>query len=393
MENQEMKITPQDIIDKEFKVKFRGFDMAEVDAFLGEVAENFFKLSEENTLLNEKILALQQELETGTIGSQVQQELPAELGNLLEDLRQDTAAIGTELAALKQDRQIFDSLEKNLKTAVTSSQELVHEVKSQGQHDISADVRTALEGFKQDAAAVAAELAALKQEGRALEAIKAELEEIMHSAREAASLSASREGGGGIPADLDKTLADFKQGTEKIETELAAIKEELGTIPGMREEITKEVQALLTSHFEKLEARLSTGGGTLTQPPPQPGKASQVPPPKEELLAAEVIEEPEGHYDEKNLPNYRPEEEETTEEEGELEFLSEDDILDVDKLRGIFQSVLDEGVSDGHESRYGDETTADLLFLDDDFIEDEHEPEVTFSLDETIDKQKTKPKK
>ena len=59
-----MEITPQDIIDKEFRVKFRGFDMAEVDAFLEEVAESFFKLTEENTLLNEKVLALQEDLET-----------------------------------------------------------------------------------------------------------------------------------------------------------------------------------------------------------------------------------------------------------------------------------------------------------------------------------------
>ena len=52
MEQQEIKITPQDIIDKEFRVKFRGFDMAEVDSFLEEVAENLFKLTEENTVLN-----------------------------------------------------------------------------------------------------------------------------------------------------------------------------------------------------------------------------------------------------------------------------------------------------------------------------------------------------
>ena len=31
-----MKMTPQDIIDKEFRTKFRGFDMAEVDIFLEE---------------------------------------------------------------------------------------------------------------------------------------------------------------------------------------------------------------------------------------------------------------------------------------------------------------------------------------------------------------------
>ncbi|MFC1827821.1 DivIVA domain-containing protein, partial [Thermodesulfobacteriota bacterium] len=38
-----MKITLQDIIEKEFRVKFRGFDIVEVDTFLEEVAENFFQ--------------------------------------------------------------------------------------------------------------------------------------------------------------------------------------------------------------------------------------------------------------------------------------------------------------------------------------------------------------
>jgi hypothetical protein len=67
----------------------------------------------------------------------------------------------------------------------------------------------------------------------------------------------------------------------------------------------------------------------------------------------------------------------------ELEFISEDDILDVDKLRDVFQSVLNSSISDTTDSRDDDDTSADLLFLEDvSLIEDEHEPEVTFSLEE-----------
>ena len=77
----------------------------------------------------------------------------------------------------------------------------------------------------------------------------------------------------------------------------------------------------------------------------------------------------------------------------DLEFLTEDDILDVDKLRGIFQTVLDESVSDSHESRYSDDVTADLLFLEDDFIDDEPEPKVTLTLGEDESPQKPKNKK
>ena len=109
MEQQDIKITPQDIIDKEFRVKFRGFDMAEVDSFLEEVAENLFKLTEENTVLNEKILALQQDLEAA-VSTVPQIEFPEELENNLEDLKHDIAAISADLASLKQDRPSFDPI-------------------------------------------------------------------------------------------------------------------------------------------------------------------------------------------------------------------------------------------------------------------------------------------
>ena len=39
-------------------------------------------------------------------------------------------------------------------------------------------------------------------------------------------------------------------------------------------------------------------------------------------------------------------------------------------------------MADAHDSREGEEVSADLLFLDDDLLEDEHEPEVIFSLED-----------
>jgi hypothetical protein len=104
---------------------------------------------------------------------------------------------------------------------------------------------------------------------------------------------------------------------------------------------------------------------------------------KEQLAAAIIKEEPEGQEEDTGLPDFE-EQDETSDDKG-LEFLSEDDILDVEKLRGVFQSVLDESVSDGPNSREDDDdSSADLLFLEDSNIEDEHEPEVTFALDEEI---------
>jgi cell division initiation protein len=46
-----MKLTPLDIIQHQFKTGFRGFDVSEVDAFLGDVADAFQLLLNENEKL------------------------------------------------------------------------------------------------------------------------------------------------------------------------------------------------------------------------------------------------------------------------------------------------------------------------------------------------------
>jgi len=370
MENQETKITPQDIIDKEFRVKFRGFDRDEVDSFLEELAENLFKLTDENTTLNEKILALQQDLEAaGSVVGQGQMELPVEIENILEDLKQDIIAISADLASLKQDKPSLASLENNLKVAVTALQEAAREVKTQGQPEIPADFLNSLVTFQQGAETVAAELAALKEDRQVFDSLKSSLKEIISSAREAAATMAPQQQVE-IGADLNKTMADFTKESETIRTDLAALRQELGTISEIREDIKKEVQELLASHFKELETKLSSLGDRTGAAPPKK---------KEKLLAAEIIEEPKGK-EEAAIQDYKGYDEDFT-DDGALEFLSEDDILDVDKLRNVFQSVLDEDLRDSQESSEGDEVTADLLFLDD-LLEDEPEPKVTFSMDE-----------
>jgi DivIVA domain-containing protein len=320
-----MKISPQDIIDREFRVKFRGFDMAEVDAFLEEVAENLFSLSDENTQLHEKVAALQQELEASvSLGSRGQMELSGELGSALEELKQDTAAIAAEVAAVKQDRKTLDELKK---------------------------------GFQ----------------------------DVIRAVKEAkAPLPAGKAGQAAVPAGLDKALAELKEERGTISAELAALKKEIDIIAGVGEEIKSDLEKQLAAHFAGLETKLAA----LPAAAAPAAAAAKAPAAKKEepLPAAEIIAEPEGEEPGKEaaaeLPGFR-EEEDAGEGGGEdLEFLSEDDILDVDRLKDIFQSVLDEGMADAHDSREGDEVSADLLFLDDDLLEDDHEPEVIFSLDD-----------
>lgn len=57
-----MTITPNEIINKEFKRNFRGYDIDEVDEFLEQLSEDYEKLYKENLNLKEKIEALNEKL-------------------------------------------------------------------------------------------------------------------------------------------------------------------------------------------------------------------------------------------------------------------------------------------------------------------------------------------
>lgn len=56
-----MKMTPLDIQQQQFKMKFRGFDVREVDTFLEQMADAFESLQGENSRLNQEIKRLQLE--------------------------------------------------------------------------------------------------------------------------------------------------------------------------------------------------------------------------------------------------------------------------------------------------------------------------------------------
>ncbi|MFC1845341.1 DivIVA domain-containing protein [Thermodesulfobacteriota bacterium] len=493
-----MKITHQDIIDKEFRVKFRGFDMAEVDTFLEEVAEKFFKLSEENTQLNEKILALQEEIESADrVSVQGQMELPAEMVSFLEELKQDTAAINAEIVALKQDRstfasldksikeavvfmqkaaatppqaqtelpadlsstleeikvnsetiaaemaalkadhQAFDSLQKNLEEVVSRAQNTADAMTSPAQIELPADLNTTLEELKKSSEAIAAEMAALKTDRQTFDSLQKNLEEVVSTAQntadamtspaqielpadlnttleelkknseaiaaEMAALKTDRQTFDSLQKNLEEvvsaaqktapamaslaqtehgnlaeTLDEFRKSTETMSGELADLKQEVGSIQQIREDIKSELQELLKSHFNDLEEKLSKAPPMAAQAESKPKVSAAGE--KEGVLAAAIIEEePEGAKEDTGLPGF---EEQDDTYDDDLEFLSEDDILDVDKLRGVFQSVLDNSVSDTPNSReFDDDSSSDLLFLED-ILEEEPEPEVSFSLEE-----------
>jgi cell division initiation protein len=56
-----MKLTPLDIQQQQFTMRFRGFDVREVDLFLEQMANTFEQLHRENEALKEEILRLRRE--------------------------------------------------------------------------------------------------------------------------------------------------------------------------------------------------------------------------------------------------------------------------------------------------------------------------------------------
>lgn len=58
-----MRITPLDIQQKQFKVRFRGFDMEEVYSFLEVIREELEEILKENSMLKEKVSILESQLE------------------------------------------------------------------------------------------------------------------------------------------------------------------------------------------------------------------------------------------------------------------------------------------------------------------------------------------
>jgi len=58
-----MKITPNDIQQQQFKIRIRGFDIREVDAFLEQMAETFESLQKKNQNLGDEVRRFELEIQ------------------------------------------------------------------------------------------------------------------------------------------------------------------------------------------------------------------------------------------------------------------------------------------------------------------------------------------
>ena len=137
---QALKVSPTDIIQKEFSVRFRGYDINQVDNFLEELAKELNQALEENTHLIEAARALQQELTeyrenektlydalaaAKQIGGAMQDNARKEASliisgarldaeKVIAEVRQQCAALQQEISGMVQKRAQFETSLRSL---------------------------------------------------------------------------------------------------------------------------------------------------------------------------------------------------------------------------------------------------------------------------------------
>ena len=145
-----MRVTPMDIRQQQFTVRFRGFDRQEVDAFLADVAADYEQLVKENALLKEQLAALEERsrgiegrekllqdtlLTTQRLAEDMKdgakreanllvREAELQGDKLLEEARAEEAKIKAEILALKRTRR---QLAEGLRVTLDMYQRLVNE--------------------------------------------------------------------------------------------------------------------------------------------------------------------------------------------------------------------------------------------------------------------------
>ena len=328
-----MSITPQDILEQEFRVRFRGFDMAEVDTFLEKVAESYFKLDEENKNLREQVEALQKN--SATPGSQ------------------DT----------------------NLQEVIASVQQVASEIKALDRQPPPVDLTEPLSEIKQAAEKIHSGLTTLQEDRGTYSSLRETIEEIAASAKEAAGKAPSAapvETPGGLPTALE----ELRQSTENVGSEVADLKKEISGLQQAPDQLKSEMQDLLQLHLGKFEERVLKELRSAAVAAQKPEKAPAPKSAKKQKAKAAVppIEETRISEDESELPGF---------DEQELDdstHYDEGDILNEDKLRDLFASIMDDG--DKPEETGG---ATDMLFGGASMAEDDHEPEVTFILDDALE--------
>ncbi|MDH3360194.1 MAG: DivIVA domain-containing protein [Desulfobulbaceae bacterium] len=113
-----MSLTPQDIQTQEFHVRFRGFDVEEVDGFLEKIADEFTTLIEQNNKLTEQVESLNQEMSEYQSKGKAFQHAILSAQQIVDELKEKSTAEAEEIinGAKNEAEEIIASANSELAT-------------------------------------------------------------------------------------------------------------------------------------------------------------------------------------------------------------------------------------------------------------------------------------
>ena len=178
-----MTMTPEDIQSQQFHVRFRGFDVEEVDSFLERVAEEFLMLKEEKRQLVEQVETLQKEIESYHSKEKAFQHAIMSAQQISDEMKAKSKreAEQTAAAARQEAKQIRE--EANAEIAKLEGEvDRLREMKGQIQEDLRRTLHTYLQGLEEGSRPAPAQAASPPEqpepaENRQAEAAPSEEEE------------------------------------------------------------------------------------------------------------------------------------------------------------------------------------------------------------------------
>lgn len=139
-------LTPQDIQSQQFTVRFRGFDIDEVDNFLEKVADDFLTLIQENKQLKERLEELSGHLKTYREQERSFQKAIVSAQQIVDTMKEQSRQEAKQI--VDNAREEASRLMREAHAEVTAQERMLDEFKRQKQQ-IKHELRTLLQAYMQ----------------------------------------------------------------------------------------------------------------------------------------------------------------------------------------------------------------------------------------------------
>jgi len=253
-----MSITPQTIKDQEFQIKFRGYDIIEVKAYLDLVAEKFFDLLEAKRHQDEEVATLQVHCQTLTEEKDDLEERLRVNGSALTHDEESRQAREAETRMLHDQAAVLAKQVKDVeaeKAALLFAREgreraLAEEVR--GLRDKLILVQQDNTGKDKDIERLRQQLAANEMQIRELKKDETASKHLIIAAQNFAD-DLRRKSEKEAHEMVAKAHAEIEIFRQKAQEELTRLPVEIERLHQQREQVWNELRRLLQTHIEQLD--------------------------------------------------------------------------------------------------------------------------------------------